>query len=428
MTRWFSAMCYATAILFAGCSNDVNSGKSSDPPGQTPDLAHSSVRPDPPECGCCVIRDAPAGLSHRAKLFPERTGVERVRIRGGVFASDGKTPARDAILYFYHTDETGSYTKRGDEPRDSFAWWHGKHRGWLNTNERGEYEIDSVKPAPYPDRSEPAHIHATIKSPLQKHCYNIADFVFQNDELLTAEFWNNTERYWRSLGIYQDPNYGGVRLVKNADGVWEGVRNITLVPEFDVPKTVSGRDILDESPAFEPQHAWGPDKGSHACPMCKYGYQPGVLFWVNSDANPGQVEKWATCLEELSVERGDKNFKAYLIYTNPANLSREQLETKLAAFGLQLNLKKVAVTYVPSATDKATDTHLNKINPATENTVIVYNNRKVVDKFVNLEFTEQNVALLKSAVKRAGTDKELYAVKPSERSDAEPSAAAGGGA
>ena len=362
-----------------------------------------------PACGCCLIRDAPANLSHKAALFPERTNVDRVLIRGIIFESDGKTPAKNAVMYFYHTDETGHYTKRGDEPRNSFAWWHGKQRGWVKTNERGEYEINTVKPAPYPENDEPAHIHAVIKSPVQKHCYSIADFVFRDDRLLTAKFWENTEKWWRSIGIYQDPNYGGIKLTKNNSGLWEGVRNIISFPEIDEPKVPSGCDVLAESPAFEPQHAWGPDKGSHACPMCKYGYQPGVLFWVNSDANQNEVEKWAKWLEEMSVELGDGNFKAYLIYTNPKKLSRQQLETKLATFGQKLDLKKIAVTYVPSADDKATDTYLNRINPATENTFIVYNNRKVADKFVNLKFNVQNIALLKTSVKRAGNEKELYA-------------------
>jgi protocatechuate 3,4-dioxygenase, beta subunit len=381
------------------------------PAEKTPDKVVQTVQSEMPECGCCVIRDAPVNLSHQANLFPEKTDVERVLIRGVMFESDGKTPAKNAVMYFYHTDETGRYTKRGDEPRNSFAWWHGKQRGWLKTNERGEYEINTVKPAPYPSRDEPAHIHAIVKSPAQKHCYNIADFVFQDDELLTAKFWDNTKNWWRSIGIYQNPNYGGVRLTKNNGGFQQGVRNITLFPEIDAPKIDSGRGILEESPAFEPQHAWGADKGSHACPMCKYGYQPGVLFWVNSDANPQQVEKWAKWLEDLSVLLGDKNFKAYLIYTNPRKLSRAQLETKLAAFGQKLNLKKIAVTYVPSADDKATDTYLNRINPATENTFIVYNNRKVADKFVNFEFNEQNTTLLRASVERAGKEKELYADK-----------------
>lgn len=395
-----------SVLLSFGCSQSKTL-LAAKPPNEISQVAQS----EPPECGCCVIRDAPLVLTHQARLFPDRPNVERVLIRGVMFESDGKTPAKNVVMYFYHTDETGRYTKRGDEPRNSFAWWHGKQRGWLKTNERGEYEIDTVKPAPYPDGSEPAHIHAVVKSPTQKHCYDIADFVFQDDKLLTAKFWEHTEKWWRSIGIYQNPNYGGVKLTKNNAGLWEGMRNIGLFQEIDTPKIASGREIFAESPAFDPQHAWGPDKGSHACPMCKYGYQPGVLFWVNSDENWNEAEAWAKWLEDLSVQLGDKNFKGYLIYTNPKKLTAEQLETKLSALGQKLNLKKIAVTYVPGADDKKTYTYLNQINPATGNTFIVYNNRKVADKFVNFEFNEQNTALLKSSVQRAGKEKEMYADK-----------------
>jgi protocatechuate 3,4-dioxygenase beta subunit len=345
-------------------------------------------------------------------MFPNRKDVDRVRISGTVYESDGKTPANDVVVYLYHTDEKGIYSKRGDEPRDSFAWWHGKQRGWLKTNERGEYEIDTIKPAPYPALVEPAHIHTHVKSPSQKHDYFIADFVFQGDDLLTNEYWSKTPVIWRDLGIYQNPNYGGVRLTKNSESVWVGKRDITLFPEYDFPKPNSGRDLLAESPAFRPQHAWGDDKGTHACPMCKYGYQPGVLYWVNSDENWSEVEKWAKWLEELSVQRREKQFKAYLIYSNPQKLTAPQLEAKLSAFGQKLNLQKVAVTYVPSLDDRPTETYLNEINPATANTFIVYNGRKVADKFTNFALTEQNTVLLKTSVERAEKEKGLYKPKP----------------
>lgn len=363
---------------------------------------------DPPENYSRLFREASANLNSKLAIFPNREMVERVRISGTVYESDGVTPAKNVVMYIYHADEKGIYSKRGDEPRDSFAWWHGKQRGWLRTNERGEYEIDTVKPAPYPSRTEPAHIHAHVKSLSQKHDYIIADFVFQGDKLLNRKFWENTEKWWRSIGIYQNPNYGGVKLTKTSAGLWKGVRNITLFSEYDFPNPDSGRDILAESPAFDPRHAWGADKGSHACPMCKYGYQPGVLYWVNSDANWSEVENWARRLEDLSISLGDKNFKAYLIYTNPQKLSREQLETKLSDFGQKLNLRKIAVTFVPSADDRPTLTYLNQINPTTANTFIVYNNRKIADKFVNLAFKEQNAALLKSAVDRADKERELF--------------------
>ena len=289
-------------------------------------------------------------------------------------------------MYFYQTDETGRYSKRGDENRDSFAWWHGKQRGWLKTNEKGEYEIDTIKPAAYPDGSEPRHIHLIVKAPTQKHCYYTADFVFTDDPLLNARYWESTERYWHSIGLAQNPNYGGVKLNKGGFGRLVGRRDITLFQEYDLPKPDSGREILDDSPAFDPQHAWGPDKGSHACPMCKYGYQPGVLYWVNTNTDWQEVESWAKWLEDLSLQMGEKNFKAYLIYSNPQGLSAAQMESKLSESGQNSSLRKIALTYVPALDNKASYAYLNRINPQTRNTFIVYNNRRVADKFVNLSF------------------------------------------
>lgn len=398
-----SFLLIASAFLFGGCGESavgvIGNTKTENPP---------LVQNDPPECEACLFLEAPANLTEKLIIAPDRRGVERLRLRGTIYESDGRTPAKNTVLYIYHTDEKGYYSKRGDEPRDSFAWWHGKQRGWLRTNERGEYEIDTVKPAPYPSRVEPAHIHAHVKSPSQKHSYIIADFVFAGDDLLTAKYWENSARWRRSIGITENLNDGGVKLTRNPAGVWEGVRNIALFPEYDLPKPNSGRDILAESPAFGPQHAWGPDKGSHACPMCKYGYQPGVLYWVNDERDWAEIENWTGWLENLSDELGAKNFKAYLIYTNPNKQNAAEMETKLAALGEKLNIKHIALTYVPAADDRKSSVYLNQINSQTRNTVIVYNNRHVADKFVNLAFTEQNQNLLKAAVERAGKEKQLY--------------------
>lgn len=397
----------ATVLLFsnAACGqSQINAEKNNI---QITDSS-SFVPDEPPECECCVMREAPSQISNKLVIAPEKQNVERITLRGTIYESDGKTPARGVLMYFYQADETGRYTKRGDEDKSSFAWWHGKQRGWLRTNERGEYEFDTVKPAAYPTRTEPAHIHTLVKSPSQRHCYYIADYVFQGDELLTPKFWANTDRWWREIGVYQKSDYGGVRLEKTGDKRGAGRRDITLFPEYDLPVPNSGRDILAESPAFDPQHAWGADKGSHACPMCKYGYQPGVLYWVNDDKDWTEIENWARFLEKYSAESGIKNFKAYLIYTNPNKLTAVQMDEKLASFGRRLNLERIALTYVPSADDRQSNIYLNQINPQTRNTFIVYNNRRVADKFVNFAFSEQNQKLLKAAVALADKEKALY--------------------
>jgi len=164
----------------------------------------------------------------------------------------------------------------------------------------------------------------------------------------------------------------------------------------------SGLSIGAESPAFDPQHAWGPDKGSHACPMCKYGYHPGVMYFLNTDENWEDVKKILIRLEKESVIRKNEKFKAYLIYTNPAKLSTIEMEEKLAGLGKELNIHNMALTYVPSVNDKRSSVYLHKINPLSKNTIIVFNLRKVRDKFINFVPSDNNFATLFKAVDAAG--------------------------
>lgn len=42
---------------------------------------------------------------------------------------------------------------------------HGHLRGWMKTNQKGEYKFRTIKPAPYPNARIPAHIHPVIKEP-----------------------------------------------------------------------------------------------------------------------------------------------------------------------------------------------------------------------------------------------------------------------
>lgn len=136
--------------------------------------------------GCEAIYESPVPfdkLEMLAKL-PVATwnGKKPLGINGIVYKADGKTPAPGVILYIYHTDETGHYTaKKGAQ---GWEKRHGSIRGWMRTNEKGEYKFVTLRPAPYPGHSEPAHIHITIKEPKLNEYY-IDEFVFDDDPLLT---------------------------------------------------------------------------------------------------------------------------------------------------------------------------------------------------------------------------------------------------
>lgn len=108
----------------------------------------------------------------------------KLKLTGTVFNKDGRAPAKDVILYIYQTDRNGLYPKKGDEK--GWARRHGYIRGWIKTDRSGRYTFYTFRPASYPDRIAPEHIHITVKEPGYNEYY-IDDFVFDDDPLLTKK-------------------------------------------------------------------------------------------------------------------------------------------------------------------------------------------------------------------------------------------------
>lgn len=107
----------------------------------------------------------------------------KLKIIGTVYQRDGKTPAPNVVLYIYHTNRNGVYETTGKET--GWAKRHGIYRGWIKTDHNGTYTFYTFRPNAYPDKSEPAHIHLTVKEP-DKNEYYLDDYVFDDDPILTA--------------------------------------------------------------------------------------------------------------------------------------------------------------------------------------------------------------------------------------------------
>ena len=117
--------------------------------------------------------------------FPEyMRSRNKLVINGVVYQPDGVSPASGVILYAYHTNERGLYSS--DPGAEGWARRHGRLRGWLKTDESGCYSIYTIRPASYPDRSEPEHVHFTVLEP-GKTPYYIDDVLFTDDPLVTDE-------------------------------------------------------------------------------------------------------------------------------------------------------------------------------------------------------------------------------------------------
>lgn len=109
---------------------------------------------------------------------------QKLLVTGTVYKIDGETPAPDVIIYYWQTDNNGYYSP--GKNMNEKAKRHGHIRGWVKTDANGRYSIYTIRPAPYPNRSIPAHIHTSIKESNIKNEYYIDEFVFDDDKLLTG--------------------------------------------------------------------------------------------------------------------------------------------------------------------------------------------------------------------------------------------------
>jgi protocatechuate 3,4-dioxygenase beta subunit len=168
--------------------------------------------------GCEAIYESsvPFEQLNAADTLPDfNEAGPKIEIRGVIYKPDGKTPAPGVILYVYHTDQKGLYSTKGNE--NGWGKRHGYIRGWIKTNEKGEYRFYTLVPASYPNSTNPKHIHPVIKEPGYSE-YWIDEFLFDDDPLLPAKERNKT----------QPVGSNGVLKTERRDGMLVATRNITL--------------------------------------------------------------------------------------------------------------------------------------------------------------------------------------------------------
>ena len=322
---------------------------------------------------------------------------QKLLVTGIVYKIDGKTPAPNVVIYYWQTDNNGYYSPKNG--MDEKAKRHGHIRGWVKTDENGKYSIHTIKPAPYPNDNIPAHIHTSIKEPNIDNEYYIDEFIFDDDKLLTGEKRKALENRGGS----------GILRVLNSRNLQIAEHNIILglnIPNY--PTTVksekqSGLQIGEDNPSFIPYHAFGPDKGTRTCPVCKYGRYHGIVYFVGNNPNWDEIKKWLTFLEKESVTRR-KYLKAYFVYGNEKEYHKIQREKKLEKIGQELQLKNIALTFVPSLTDIESEVNLNKINPTVENTFVIYRHRTIIDKFIDLKPTADNFKIISNTLNKTRSE------------------------
>ncbi|MBL7762042.1 MAG: hypothetical protein JNL23_01325, partial [Chitinophagaceae bacterium] len=128
----FSFICGILLLQQTGCTQNSTESKAS----------ISSTKKVGGSCeGCEVIYSSPVPFEKLSWIdtlpdFNEKG--TRLVVSGIIYMPDGKTPAKDIVMYVYHTDQSGKYTNRNNEK--GYAGRNGYIKGWIKTTEKGEYK------------------------------------------------------------------------------------------------------------------------------------------------------------------------------------------------------------------------------------------------------------------------------------------------
>jgi protocatechuate 3,4-dioxygenase, beta subunit len=308
---------------------------------------------------------------------------QRLLVTGKILKLEGLTPAPNVIVYYWQTDNNGYYSPANGSNKK--AEKHGHVRGWVKSDKQGNYSIYTIRPVPYPNRDIPAHIHLSIKEPNIDDEYYTDGLVFDDDVKLTSD----------KRKKFENRGGSGVLRVLIDEDMQVAEHNIILglnipnYPTFTNNRIKSGLEIGEDNPSFTPFHAWGPDKGTRTCPVCKYGRYHGIVYFVGNNPNWIEIKEWLIFLEQENVKR-EKYLKAYFVYGNEKEYSESNRKKELEQLGKELNLKKIALTFVPSFSDSQSEVNLNKINAKAENTMVIYKHRNIIGKFIDLKPTREN--------------------------------------
>jgi len=201
-----TALGAAMAPLFYGCGTGIDA--MSIPKSKLEILRKNAIQD--PDCEWCGARDVPDDVKWKTRLHRDGDPGQRMLIEGTVYNTDGVTPARDILIYFYHTDTEGYYGRNGEHR-------HGRYRGWMLTGEDGKFGFYTIKPAPYPNRGGPAHVHMTVTGLHRREDW--ADTIFFEGDPLLKE--GNQSR---KKGGFDNV----IKLEMDREGILRGTRNLKL--------------------------------------------------------------------------------------------------------------------------------------------------------------------------------------------------------
>ena len=170
--------------------------------------------------------------------------------------------------------------------------------------------------------------------------------------------------------------------------------SVLAIPVVASLSTESGLKIGETVTPFHPTHVTGPLKGTKDCPPCTFGSRPQVQVWFNGQDDTKNLVLLTKQLDKEMKENAASELKAFVIVLTD---TPEETAKLLEAVAARVKADTVALAYL-SKKDAAVSDYKVNVSADVKNTVFVYRDKKVSEKFVNLKADEQGIADLGKAI------------------------------
>jgi hypothetical protein len=177
--------------------------------------------------------------------------------------------------------------------------------------------------------------------------------------------------------------------------LWSTLATVAIGAVMAVTGIESGPKTGAVLQPFEPQHVTGSDAGTATCPVCKYGDLPAVQVWVNGSPTADAAKIASNLDKQMTELNGQKlKFKSFMIFKSEEG---KKIEGALQTMAKNNHLGSIALAWLPAGSDALGE---YSINPQAHTTILVYKNRQVKDKFIDLKTDEAGLKSLDAAIHR----------------------------
>lgn len=113
-------------------------------------------------------------------MVTDKEAGSRITIKGKIQSATG--PLRNTLIYVYQTDDRGNY---GYDPKYSDATRHSTLFAYFKTDDNGEFQLVTIRPARYPDTQVAQHIHLHAYAENGRQLL-VTELLFDDDPVLVG--------------------------------------------------------------------------------------------------------------------------------------------------------------------------------------------------------------------------------------------------